>query len=545
MSYTTSITLQDIKKVTSEQKRFELAQQWLHFDGHPLSLSRFLHRASLFFADRIALLYRSSVMTYKDLFIASVKFSSLLRAKGVKKGDRVLVLWENSPEFYIAYCAAAHVGAIVAPLNIFLQERELQHIIADAAPRVVCVSQEQKPKLSEIDCSSFHVVSKEEMENSQTDFHELDYNPVDSQPDELAVLLYTSGTTGMPKGVMLSARNIVTNIAQGIARLSFGLQEGERIFGVLPLFHAFAQFACVWGAFLTGSAVIVVPKIERRYLFENMKLKPTIMVGVPALYGLMALLRNFNFDSVKYIVSGGDALPDKIRLGFALLFGRKICSGYGLTETSPLISVDLEDIPVKTNTVGTAVAGLEVVLKNEAGNMVTNSGVIGELFVKGDSVMLGYYNAIEATEDVMHDGWFATGDLAYFDEQKRIVIAGRAKDVIANKGFKIYPQEIENVIMSHPLVVRVGVIGKPAEGGQIGSHAERQRSMGDQLPVAYVQVRSEHKGLLAELQKLCSESLAHYKMPRSFIITTEPLPATATGKIDKKRLYELDAHSAQ
>lgn len=530
MSYTTSVTLQDIKNERDELKRFELAQIFLSFEGRPLPLSRFMHRAATLFSDRTALLYRSSMMTYTDLFVASVKFSSVLRSKGIKKGDRVLVLWENSTEFYVAYCAAAHLGAVVAPLNIFLQDRELHHIIDDAAPKALCVSEEQRVKLASIDCSSFHIFSKDELELSQRDFHELEYTPVDGEPDELAVLLYTSGTTGMPKGVMLSNRNITTNVAQGIARLSFGLEEGERIFGILPLFHAFAQFACVWGAFLTGSAVIVVPKIERRYLFENMKLNPTIMVGVPALYGLICLLRNFDFSSVKYIVSGGDALPDKIRLGFALLFGRKICSGYGLTETSPVISVDIEDVPVRTNTVGRAVAGLDARIKIEDGTMVQTSGVIGELCVKGDTIMLGYYNAPETTQEVLQDGWFATGDLVYFDDQKRIVIAGRAKDLIANKGFKIYPQEIENVIMSHPSVVRVGVVGKPAEGGQV--------------PVAYVQVRSLRKGLLAELQKLCAQSLAHYKMPRSFIITTEPVPTTATGKVDKKKLHELDLHAA-
>jgi len=215
-------------------------------------------------------------------------------------------------------------------------------------------------------------------------------------------------------------------------------------------------------------------------------------------------------------------MPDKIRSYFSLLYGRKICSGYGLTETSPMISADLEDVLVSTNTVGKPVIGLQCVAKDEQGNDVPR-GEVGELWVKGDNVMLGYYNAPEATADTMHDGWLKTGDLVYFDAQGKIVISGRIKDLIIHKGFNIYPQEVENVLISHANVLRAAVIGRMDD-----EHGE--------TPIAYVQLRQAQEGIERELKKLCMQNLASYKIPREFICVTKDLPTTATGKINKKAL---------
>lgn len=277
----------------------------------------------------------------------------------------------------------------------------------------------------------------------------------------------------------------MTNVVQMIARV--GLWQGERIFGVLPLFHSFAQSICVWATLFVGCTVIVVPNINRRDILQGLEQKPTFFCGVPALYGLLCLLKTAPLDSVKCFVSGGDALSDKIRAAFALIYGRKICNGYGLTETAPLVSVDLRDQTELTSNVGRAVCGITTSIRDERGNVLLN-GEIGELWVKGDNVMLGYYNESEMTAKVLTDGWLHTGDLAYIDKNNTIVITGRVKDLIIHKGFNIYPQEIENIIMSHASVIRTGVIGR--NDPQVG-----------QVPIAYVQLREEQEGIEQELKK--------------------------------------------
>ena len=224
---------------------------------------------------------------------------------------------------------------------------------------------------------------------------------------------------------------------------------------------------------------------------------------------------------MRYCISGGDALPDKIRAAFELVYRRKICNGYGMTETSPFIAADFDDELKPTNTVGTPALGIECSLRDEEGKDV-GAGQIGILWIKGQNVMLGYYNAPEQTNAILKDGWLNTGDFAYFDQKGRIVMAGRHKDVLSSKGIKIYPQEIENIIMLHPAVLFVGVIGVPEEN--VG-----------EVPVAFVSLREHVENIEQQLKKLCIEHLAAYKIPKKFIVVKD-MPVTSLGKVDKKRL---------
>lgn len=512
-----------LNKGLSEKQLFEFLYNAALFNNKIIYIGRLLQRAAFLTPAATALIYKDQLISYKDLYERAVVLSKLLKERGAQKGDRILLFWENSIEFYIAYFAILQVGAVVAPLNVFLTSAEVMHIISDAKPCLMIVSDELLSRLAEVDHSLFPPLIKQADFPPHGNSQEGEaFEIVDLEPDEMAALLYTSGTTGFPKGVMISSKNAVTNVMQGLARLKLGLVPGERLFCILPLFHSFAQFVCVWGAFFTSSTVIVIPRIERRYLLEGLKKNPTVFLGVPALYGLLILLKNAPLDSIKYFVSGGDALQDRICAGFELIYRRKICSGYGLTETSPLIAIHLKDEAVRSNTVGELVSGIEAEIRDDQGKVLPKDS-IGELWVKGDNIMLGYYNAPEATDAVLKNGWFNTGDMAYFDAQDRLVITGRLKDVIASKGIKVYPQEIENVIAGHSLVLRVGVVG-------------REDKVAGQVPVAYVQVRHMAPDIEYELQELCRKNLAPYKIPRSFILTTEALPVTATGKVDKKKL---------
>lgn len=508
----------------TEQERFDAYYDSILENGRMIFAGALLQRAAKNYPGQTALTCRETAITYGDLYIKTISISKKLQQMGVGPGDRVILLIENSIEFYLGYYGIWQTGAVVAPLNTFLHAEELYHIINDAQPKVMIISNSFAERLKEFDKYKLPSYLTED------DIHALTKN---SKPDEdfaippipaeeMAAILYTSGTTGFPKGVMLSSKNILTNIIQGICRTD--IVPSDSIFGALPFFHSFAQFACVWGSFFLGGTTIIIPRIERGLLLEGLEHKPTLVAGVPALYGLFCLMRNVPFDRVRYFVSGGDAMPDKIRIAFEMIYRRRICNGYGLTETSPLIAVNLEDQLLAPNTVGKVSIGIKCSLRDEQGNEVKKNGDKGILWVKGDNVMLGYYNAPKQTEKVLKDGWLDTGDWAYFDDHNRLVISGRHKDLIIHKGFNIYPPEIENVLMMHPAVINAAVVGK------------KDPDVGE-IIVAFVVLRHEVADIENVLRKLCKQHLAAYKIPKQFyVLKQEELPLTPLKKIDKKRL---------
>jgi long-chain acyl-CoA synthetase len=505
-----------------EQKRFEQWMQKIQHDNKIMFIGALLPRAAMLYGEKIALIYEDQQITFNHLYQQSYAVEHSLRERGVVVGDRVLLMIGNSPEFYTVYCAIIQCGAIVVPVNTFLHEHEIAHIVDDAHPKLIVCDDESEKYFASVACTVLSV--SQLVSNSDNCDRQKEYENLVAlrNPDETAVLLYTSGTTGVPKGVMLTSNNIMTNLAQGLAR--FELNKVERIFGVLPLFHSFAQNVCVWIALFVGVTVILVQKIDRRNILQALENKPTIMIGVPALYGLFCLLRTANFNNVRYFVCGGDSLPDKIRAAFSQIYRRKICSGYGLTEASPFVTVDLDDEITPTGTIGTLLPAIECKIVDEQGKVVT-LGQKGVMWLRGDNVMKGYYNAPQATQKVLQDGWLETGDIVYMRNDKKIVIAGREKDLIIHKGFNVYPAEIENVLLMHNNVIFTGVVGKDDD------------DVGQQV-IAFVQLAQEqdHDELVKQLRLLCKKYLATYKMPKKFVCSTQSLPLTATRKVDKKKL---------
>ncbi len=484
-------------------------------------LGLILKRAATTFGNDVALVCDGSTVTYRALYYRALRVSMMLVERGIKPHDRVVMLIENSIAFYVAYFGILQVGAVVVPLNTFLHERELAHIMHDAQPALLVCSSAQSEKLRACSPKPLPIIDESMLfldEQAPTTLPT--FNIVELPFDDMTALLYTSGTTGFPKGVMLSSRNILTNVMGVITR--FGILKQQRIIAILPLFHSLGQNVCVWSAIVMGCTVIVVPKIERRALLSGFNERPTIFVGVPALFGVLCLLRNVPLETVEYFFSGGDAMPDKIRKFFSLIYRRKICSGYGITEASPVVSLDTDDTTEPTHCAGRPLDGVECSVRDEEGKSLP-ACTIGHLWIKGDTIMLGYYGDDDATRAAMTGGWLKTGDLAYRDDKGRIVITGRIKDLIINKGIKIYPQEVENVILLHENVVAAAVIGidDPGEG---------------QFPCAYVQIRRNEPACEEELARLCHDHLAPYKIPRRFVCTTSALPTTATGKVDKKVL---------
>lgn len=499
----------------------QLYNELLHPDK-PLYGGHMLKRAADLFPERTALICEDQKLTFKELYEQACTISAFLQEHGVQPGHKVMILYENSLNFFRAYHAAWQIGTVVIPVNTFMHEKELTHVIQDAQPQVIIVSEKLEQKVAALYHHAQLSVTQKELDLIITTPRECLLRAQDQQA--LSVLLYTSGTTGLPKGVMLSSFNCIYNSIQGIA--SFSSRPDDSILCALPLFHSFMQNACIWSACLLGATVIVVPKIDRKALLSALAHQPTAVCGIPQLFGLFCILKKVTFPRVRYFISGGDALPDKIRNYFELVFGRKICNGYGLTETAPFISVDMEDTRSATNCVGRPFIGMECELRDEAG--VRTTAEVGTLWVKGKNVMLGYYNAPQATATMVRDGWLNTGDLATIIADGRIFIRGREKDLIIRNGIKIYPQEVENIIMQHPHVTAVGVIGAPHETD-------------GQTPVAYIATTQDIP--VAELEALCRNHLAAYKIPRQFIILKE-LPATSTGKVDKKALRTLYTQSA-
>ncbi|MFA6262837.1 MAG: AMP-binding protein [Candidatus Babeliales bacterium] len=515
----------------NESRIFQTYKEIFSDNGKLMYAGMLLKRAYELFHDNVALEASDRTVTYRELFYRTLCLGETLKRHGVKPRDKVALLYENSPEFFVAYFAIWQCGAVVVPLNTFLHPKELAYIINDAAPSVLIVSPTHKKScdaLSAEAVATMPMILSNEIFDWQTPVPECiddvarHFEICELDLDELCALLYTSGTTGTPKGVMLSSRNVMTNALQDYTRFTLlGMATHERFFCVLPLFHVFAQNTCLWLPMMVGATVIIVTRIERSLILDGLRKKPTLFFGMPALYGLLCLMKKAPLDSVKMFISGADMLPAKISSLFSIVYGRKISPGYGLSEAAPVVAVNHENYNSSTIVVGLPVVGLSCEIRDDAGT-VCEPDTIGTLWLKGDNVMLGYYQAPHLTQQVLVDGWLNTGDLASIDTSGRLAIHGRTKDVIIHKGFNIYPAEVENVLLMHPSVFRAAVIGNsdPLTG---------------QIPVAFVAAKVRDEKLEKDLRALCVRNLAAYKIPRTFVCCDD-LPVNATGKVDKKQL---------
>lgn len=502
------------------EKRFHELQASLTVNGKLIHANTILARAAKLWPTRTALICGEKTVTFAELFQETLLLGKTLRDEhNIKENDRVLIIYENNINFYKAYYAIWQIGAIVTPLNVYLHQNELEHIIEDSKPALIIASEKQREKLAKLTPEKITApIISEEFFTPKKETIPEKIELMAQDPHACTVLLYTSGTTGLPKGVMLSSTNIITNCMQGIA--NFAITEQERVYAALPLFHSYMQNAAVWSPFIVGALVIIVPSINRTHLIQGFSQNPTIILGIPQLYGLLCLMKTLQFPTTKLFVSGGDSLQNKIRMHFELIYNRKLVDGYGLTETGPFVSVDIDDARRPAGCVGTAMIGIQAEIRNDVGKKLTPCEP-GVLWVKGDNVMLGYYNAPEPTTKILKNGWINTGDLAYVTTNGFIVLRGRERDLISHKGVKIYPPEVENILTMHPAVMMAAVVG--------GYHD------GVEVPIAFVVSHEPAEKLIPELKKLCEHNLAFYKVPVAFYIRKE-LPTTGTGKIDKKIL---------
>ena len=476
--------------------------------------------------DRPALKLDDTVVSYAALDEASARVAGMLKAKGVEPGDRVGIMLPNVPYFPIAYYGVLRMGGVVVPMNVLLKARETGFYLTDPEAKVVLAwgdfaeAAEAGAKEAGAECV---LVKPGEFEKLLGE-HEASREVVDRDGSDTAVILYTSGTTGTPKGAELTHENMRRNAEIAGELFSVG-DEDMMTLGALPLFHSFGQTCGLNATMLLGGCLTLIPRFDPAKALEVIaRDKVNIFEGVPTMFG--AMLHDKSADqadtsTLKVCASGGSAMPVEVMKAFEEKFKCKVLEGYGLSETSPVASFNHPDRPAKPGSIGTPIRGVEMQLFDEDGKPVAE-GEVGEIVIKGHNVMKGYWNREDATAEAIKDGWFFTGDLAKVDEDGYFFIVDRKKDMIIRGGYNVYPREIEEVLYEHPAVREAAVVAVP--------HPELGEEVG-----AAVALKEGHDVTPEELQAHVKDVVAAYKYPRQVWLVDE-LPKGPTGKILKREI---------
>ncbi|WP_169984677.1 long-chain fatty acid--CoA ligase [Microbispora sp. H10836] len=491
--------------------------------------------------DATAVVFGDLRLPYSLVNTVANQVANLLVSRGIGRGDKVALACPNLPYFPFVYYGILKAGATVVPLNVLLQTREIAYHLNDSdAKAFFCFEGSPELPLGERGRAGFAETEitehffvlpatpfATESELGETLWAALDgvsgeFETVQTSAEDTAVILYTSGTTGQPKGAELTHQNMVMNAV--VSDEMFPRQARNAYLVTLPLFHSFGQTVLLNAGFRRRGTLVLMPRFEPVEALALMKREEvTLFAGVPTMYWAMLTAVQTGAaevpSSLVTAVSGGAALPVEVLKDFNATFGVDILEGYGLSETSPVASFNQPGRPAKAGSIGTPVWGVEMKLVDAGWNTADD---VGEIAIRGHNIMKGYYNRPEATAEVMKDGWFRTGDVARRDEDGYYFIVDRAKDMIIRGGFNVYPREIEEVLMTHPAVSLAAVVGVAHD-----SHGEEIK--------AYVIRKPGATTTEEELVAWCRETMAAYKYPR-IVEFRESLPMTATGKILKREL---------
>lgn len=473
------------------------------------------------FADRPAVRLDDLVLTYADLDDLSARVAGRLRADGIRPGEHVGIMLPNVAAFPVLYYGVLRAGAAVVPMNPLLKSREVEHYLSDSGARVAFAWEgaagEAAQAAATVGARVIGIDTASLTEIATWPRHD----EVCARDDhDTAVLLYTSGTTGKPKGAQLTHANMRANASVSAVQL-FQLTADDVIMGCLPLFHAFGQTCGMNTAVLVGATLTLIPRFDPVTALQVIERdRVTVLEGVPTMY--VAMLHTGNevadISSLRRCVSGGAALPEEVLRRFADTFGVQILEGYGLSETSPVASFNLPGRS-KAGSVGLPIDGVEMRVV-DAEDREVPTGEIGEIAIRGHNVMSGYWNRPDATAEAIRDGWFHTGDMARRDEDGFFFVVDRKKELIIRGGFNVYPREIETVLYEHPDVVEAAVIGVP------------HPTHGEEIAAA-VALTPGSKCTPEQLRAYVKERVAPYKYPRLLWFVPE-LPKGATGKVQKR-----------
>ena len=485
------------------------------------NLSSVLEQAVASQPDRPAVRMDQLVLTYRQLHEAAAKVTALLSAAGIGPGDRVGLMLPNVPAFPIAFYGALGAGAIVVPMNPLLKSREVAYYLGDSGAKVLLAwhtAAGEAAKGAADAGAQMICVDEPDLAGLLAGLAPL-ASWADAAADDDAVILYTSGTTGTPKGAQLTHGGLARN-ARLTAETLLNNSPDDVMMGCLPLFHVFGLTCGLNATVAAGGTLTLLPRFDPGKALEIIERDAvTIFEGVPTMYA--AMLHHPDAEashaaSLRLCVSGGAAMPVEVLRGFEAKFGCVILEGYGLSETSPVASFNHPDKVRKPGSVGTPVEGVELRLVGNDGATVP-AGEIGEIAIRGHNVMKGYWGRPDATAEAIPDGWFRTGDLARVDEDGYYFIVDRKKEMIIRGGYNVYPREIEEVLHEHPAVAEAAVIGIP--------HAELGEEVG-----AAVALKPGAEATPEELRAFTKERVAAYKYPRHVWLVAE-LPKGPTGKI--------------
>jgi long-chain acyl-CoA synthetase len=490
------------------------------------SLAENLIAAARRHPERPALRLDGTAISYAEFDENTARVAALLLERGLEPGDRVGIMLPNVPEFAIAYYGVLRAGGVVVPMNVLLKRREVAFYLGDAQAKLIFAWH----AMADAAIAGAAEAGAECVVVEPSEFAEMiaSAEPVgeitERAAGDTAVILYTSGTTGKPKGAQLTHANLSVNA--DVSRLLFSLEPDDVVLGALPLFHAFGQTCGLNAAVAAGASLALIPRFDPGHALEVIEEhRVTVFEGVPAMYA--ALLHHperdrFDASTLRVCVSGGAALAVELLREFERQFGCVILEGYGLSETSPVACFNHPDRERKPGSIGTPVEGVELKLV-DLHRRDAAPGEAGEIAIRGHNVMKGYWNRPESTAEAIDaDGWFYSGDIARIDADGCYFIVDRKKDLIIRGGYNVYPREIEEVLYEHPAVREAAVVGIP--------HSD----LGEEVAAA-VALRPGMRVTEAEIRDYVKTNVAAYKYPRQVWFVDE-LPKGPTGKILKREI---------
>ena len=498
------------------------------------SLAHAFRSAARQYAGRIAVVAGGIELDYRRLDVQSDAFAAALADRGVVKGDRIGLYCMNSPLFVIAYLGIIKAGATVVPINLLINTSEMAFILNDAGAKGLlyhAAFSAQVEVLHTLLTGLRFAVSLGSDANGGLNWEELSGSLAQTPTiefnaqEDLAVILYTSGTTGKPKGAMLTHGNLLANVVS-VQQAMQWQPGGDTVLVVLPMFHAFAGTVGLLTPLLCGCTIATLPRFEPELVAKTIEeTRATIFLGVPSMFTVLLRLkpeRAQALESLRFCISGGAALPVEVLKRFEAQFGKKIYEGDGPTECGPVTCVNPVGGLSKPGTVGLPIPGVEMRVIGEEGVESLPVGEVGEIAVRGPNVMKGYWNQAEATAEVFRDGWLLTGDMGTEDEDGFFSIVDRKKDLVIVNGMNVYPRMIEETLYRFPAINEAAVVGEPND-----LHGE--------IPVAYVSLIVGSESTEADIRAYCRENLGRHQVPRKIHILPE-LPKNATGKILKREL---------
>jgi long-chain acyl-CoA synthetase len=488
------------------------------------NLARNLTDTTRVHAGRVAVRVDNAAMTYRAVDEASARVAGLLHERGLEPGDRVGIMMPNVAEVPVVYYGVLRAGGVVVPMNPLLKAREVAYYLGDSGAGLLFAwhafagQARSGAERAEAELIVVDEVSFPELLASAAP----GYQVADRDDEDTAVILYTSGTTGQPKGAELTHGNLISNTEvsrNDIVQAS----PDDVIFGGLPLFHVFGQTVALNVAVAAGACLTLLPRFDAEHALRIIAShRVSVFEGVPTMY--VALLHqpdraDYDTSALRTCISGGAALPVEVLRGFEEAFGVPVLEGYGLSETSPVASFNLPGRERKPGSIGTPIRDVQMRLVDDEGHEVP-LGEVGEIAIRGPNVMKGYWQRPEATAEAIREGWFHSGDLARVDPDGYFYIVDRKKDLIIRGGYNVYPREIEEVLYEHPAVAEAAVIGLP------------HPSLGEEVGAA-VALKPDAAVTAEELRNYVKGQVAAYKYPRHVWIV-DALPKGATGKIQKR-----------